>query len=77
MNYELRIKCNNSIFNQKYFLQTDGIVQGPHMSCSYRDISSEQFDKKALEPTLQKVSLLLNYYNIPNIIKKGFEKNIF
>ena len=45
MNYELWVKYNNSIFNQKYFIQTDGIIQGLHMSCSYSDIPSEQFDK--------------------------------
>ena len=46
---ELCLKCNNSIFNKKHFLQNDGTAQGPHMSCSYGDIAIEQFDKKALE----------------------------
>ena len=46
---ELCLKCNNPIFNKKHFLQNDGTAQGPHMSCSYRDIAIEQFDKKALE----------------------------
>ena len=45
---ELRLKCNNSIFNKKHFLQNDGTAQGPHMFCSYSDIAIEQFDKKAL-----------------------------
>ena len=46
---ELCLKCNNSIFNNKHFLQNDSTAQGPHMSCSYSDIAIEQFDKKALE----------------------------
>ena len=43
---ELCLKCNNSIFNKKHFLQNDGTAQGPHMSCSYSDIAIEQFYKK-------------------------------
>ena len=34
-------KCfeyNNSIFNNKFYLQTDGTTKDPHMSCSYQDI---------------------------------------
>ena len=46
---ELCLKCNNSVFNKKHFLQTDGTARGPPMSCSYSDIAIEQFDKKALE----------------------------
>ena len=34
------LKCNNSIFNNKHFLLTDGTTG---------DIAIEQFDKKALE----------------------------
>ena len=29
---ELRLTCNNSIFNNRNFLQTDDTVQGPHMT---------------------------------------------
>ena len=29
---KLCLKCNNSIFNKKHFLQNDGTAQGPHMS---------------------------------------------
>ena len=50
--------CNNSIFNNKNFLQTDGTAQGPHMSFSYRDIAMSKFDTAALQyhfqPTLWK-----------------------
>ena len=46
---KLCLKCNNSIFDKKHFLQNNGTAQGPHMSCSYGDIAIEQFDKKALE----------------------------
>ena len=46
---KLCIKCNNSIFNEKHFLQNDGTAQGPHLSCLYSEIAIKQFDKKALE----------------------------
>ena len=46
---KLCLKCNNSIFNKKYFLQNDSFAQGLHVSCSCGDIAIEQFDKKALE----------------------------
>ena len=46
---KLCLECNNSIFNNKHLLQSDGTAQGPHMSCSYRDIAIHYFDVKALE----------------------------
>ena len=36
---KLCLTCNNSIFNNKNFLQTDGTAQGLHMSCSYADVA--------------------------------------
>ena len=45
---ELCLTCNNSIFNNRNFLQTDGTAQGPHMSCSYSDIAMSKFDTAAL-----------------------------
>ena len=33
------LECNNSTFNDKQYLQTDGTAQGPHMSCSYSDLA--------------------------------------
>ena len=48
---KLCLECNNSIFNNKHFLQSDGTAQGPHMSCSYSDIAIQYFDVKALEYT--------------------------
>ena len=48
---KLCLECNNSIFNDKHFLQSDGTAQGPHMSCSYCDIVIQYFDVKALEYT--------------------------
>ena len=44
-------ECNNSIFNKKHFLQSDGTAQGPHMPCFYRDIAIQYFDVKALDYT--------------------------
>ena len=57
---ELCLRCNNSIFNNRSFLQTDGTVQAPHMSCSYSDIAMSKYDTAALQyhfqPTLWKRS---------------------
>ena len=36
---ELFLTCNNFTFSNKNFQQTDGIAQGPLMSCSYSDIA--------------------------------------
>ena len=43
---ELCLTCNNSIFNNKNYLQTDGTAQGPHMSCSYADLALTTFDNR-------------------------------
>ena len=48
---KLCLECNNSFFNNKHFLQSDGTAQGPHMSCSNSDIAIQYFDVKALEYT--------------------------
>ena len=52
------LKCNNSIFDNRDFLQTDGTAQGPHMCCSYKDIAMSKLDTAALQyhyqPTLWK-----------------------
>ena len=45
---ELCLTCNNSIFNNKNYLQTGGTAQGPHMSCSYADLAPAIFDNRAL-----------------------------
>ena len=42
------ITCNNSIFNNKNYLQTDGTAQGLHMSSSYADLALATFDNRAL-----------------------------
>ena len=46
---KLCLTCNNSIFNNRNFQQTDGTVQGPHMYCSYSDIAMSKFDTAALQ----------------------------
>ena len=46
---KLCLESNNSIFNNKHYLRSDGTAQGPHMSCSYSDIAIQYFDIKALE----------------------------
>ena len=45
---ELCLSSNNSIFNNKSYLQTDGTAQGPHMSCPYADLALASYDSKAL-----------------------------
>ena len=45
---KLRLECNNSIFNNKHFLQSDGTAQGPHISSSYSNIDIQYFDVKVL-----------------------------
>ena len=45
---KLGLECNNSIFNNKHFLQSDGRAQSPHMLCSYSNIVIQYFDVKAL-----------------------------
>ena len=62
---KLCLESNNSIFNNKFYLQIDGTAQGPHMSCSYSDIAIENFDKKALE------------YRPPVLCWKRFRDDVF
>ena len=45
---KLCLECNNSVFNDHFYLQVDGTAMGPHMSCSYNDIAMYKFDLKAL-----------------------------
>ena len=45
---QLWLNCNNSVFNNTNYLQTDSIAQGPHMSCSYEDIAMASHDRKVL-----------------------------
>ena len=45
---ELCLSCNNSIFNNTNYLQTDGTAQGPHVSHSYADLALASYDNKAL-----------------------------
>ena len=48
---KLCLECNNSVFNEKFYLQEDGTAMGPHTSCSYSDIAMYRFDLKALSYT--------------------------
>ena len=41
------LQCNNTTFNKKHYLQTDGTAQGPHMACSYSDIAMDRYDQAA------------------------------
>ena len=62
---KLCLESNNSIFNNKHYLQSDSAAQGSHMSCSYSDIAIQYFDIKALE------------FNPPVICWKRFKDDIF
>ena len=44
----LCLYCNNSIFNNTNYLQTDSAAQGPHMYCSCTDIARACHDRKTL-----------------------------
>ena len=57
---ELCLSCNNSVFNNNNYLQTDGTAQRPHMSCSYADLAMAYHERKAL-----------SYYSVPQL-RKGF-----
>ena len=45
---KLCLECNNSVFNNRFYLQVDGTAMGPHMCCSYSCIGMYKFDLKAL-----------------------------
>ena len=45
---KLRLECNNSAFNEKFYLKEDGIAMGPHLACFYSDIAMNRFDLKTL-----------------------------
>ena len=42
------LSCNNSIFNNKNYLQTNSTAEGPHMSCSSPDLALASCDNKPL-----------------------------
>ena len=42
------LECNNSVFDNVFYLQESGTAMDPHMSCSYSDIAMYRFDIKAL-----------------------------
>ena len=45
---ELCLNCNNSIFNNTNYIQTDSAGQGYHLSFSYSEIAMAGHDSKAL-----------------------------
>ena len=62
---ELCLICNNSIFNSKNYLQTDGTAQGPHMSCLYANLALATFDNPPLA------------YNCSLLTSKRFRDGVF
>ena len=59
------MECNNSVFNDKNFIQTDGTAQGPHMSCSYSDTAMAHFDNRA------------ENYTLKQTVRKRFRDDVF
>ena len=47
----LCLKCNNSIFNNTFYLQEDETAMGPHLFCSYSDIVMYKYDLKDMSYT--------------------------
>ena len=62
---ELCLYCNNSIFDNTNYLQTDGTAQEPHMCSSYADIAMAYHGRKTL-----------SYFLSPTTWK-GFCEDIF
>ena len=42
------LECNNSVFDNVFYLQENVTAMGTHMSCSYSDIAMCRFDVNAL-----------------------------
>ena len=42
------LECNNSVFDNVFYLPENGTAMGSHMSCSYSDIAMYRFNIKAL-----------------------------
>ena len=61
----LCLECNNSVFNDKTFIQTDGTAREPHMSCLYSDIAMAHFNDRAE-----------SYTSKPTVWKR-FRNNVF
>ena len=61
----LCLECNNSVFNDKNFIEIDGTAQGSHLPCSYSDIAMAHFDNRA------------ENYALKSTIWKRFRDDIF
>ena len=44
---EICLKCNHSIFKDKFYLQTHATAMGPKNACSYADLAMGEIDHKA------------------------------
>ena len=51
----LCLECNNSVLNDKNFVQIDGTAQGLHISSSCSDIAMAHFDCRAENYTLKPI----------------------
>ena len=62
---ELYLDCNNSIFNNTIYIQTDGTAHRPNMSCLYSDIAMAGHGNKTL------------MYDFPPKMWKRFRDDLF
>ena len=62
---ELCLNCNNSVFNNTNYMQTDVTAQGSHMLCWYSDIAMAGHDSRAL------------MYDFPPKVWKRFRDDVF
>ena len=44
---EICLKCNHSVFDDKFYLQIHGTAMGPKNACSYADLAMGEIDHKA------------------------------
>ena len=63
--FELCLSCNNLVFNNNNYIQTNSTAQGPHMPCSYCDIAMAGHDSKVL------------MYVFPPKVWKRFRDDVF
>ena len=62
---ELCLSCNNSVFNNTNYIQTDGTAQGPHMLYSHSDIVTTGHENK------------VSGYDLPPKVWKRFRDDVF
>ena len=70
---ELCLTCNNSISNNRNFLQTDGTAQRPYMCCSCSDIAMSKFDTAVLQYHFQRDYILTIWTHGSDTLESFFD----